>query len=98
METDPQQPMSDRFVMLDGVRVPAELSLVGCDDIEMARLVTPELTTVAADSTCSRHGHTRFALVMPGGPSTLVALDGCAVQQDDGWWRATDRLRALVGA
>jgi LacI family transcriptional regulator len=30
-----------------GVRVPAELSLVGCDDIEMARLVSPELTTIA---------------------------------------------------
>ena len=29
------------------VRVPAELSLVGCDDIEMAQLVTPELTTIA---------------------------------------------------
>ncbi|MGZ8414799.1 MAG: LacI family DNA-binding transcriptional regulator [Gemmatirosa sp.] len=29
------------------VRVPAELSLAGCDDIEMAQLVTPELTTVA---------------------------------------------------
>ena len=29
------------------VCVPAELSLVGCDDIEMARLVTPELTTIA---------------------------------------------------
>ena len=30
-----------------GVVVPAELSLVGCDDIEMGRLVTPELTTIA---------------------------------------------------
>lgn len=30
-----------------GVRVPASISIVGCDDIEMARVVTPELTTVA---------------------------------------------------
>lgn len=30
-----------------GVRVPADLSIVGCDDIEMATLVTPELSTVA---------------------------------------------------
>lgn len=29
-----------------GVAVPGELSIVGCDDIETARLVTPELTTV----------------------------------------------------
>jgi DNA-binding LacI/PurR family transcriptional regulator len=29
-----------------GVRVPEQLSIVGCDDIEMAVVVTPELTTV----------------------------------------------------
>lgn len=29
-----------------GIAVPAALSIVGCDDIEAARLVTPELTTV----------------------------------------------------
>jgi DNA-binding LacI/PurR family transcriptional regulator len=30
-----------------GVDVPRELSIIGCDDIEMASVVTPELTTVA---------------------------------------------------
>jgi DNA-binding LacI/PurR family transcriptional regulator len=30
-----------------GVAVPKQLSLAGCDDIEMATVVTPELTTVA---------------------------------------------------
>ncbi|HEX4932796.1 MAG TPA: LacI family DNA-binding transcriptional regulator [Gemmatimonadaceae bacterium] len=29
------------------VSVPRELSIVGCDDIELAQLVTPELTTIA---------------------------------------------------
>lgn len=29
------------------VAVPGELSIVGCDDIELAQLVTPELTTIA---------------------------------------------------
>ena len=29
------------------VSVPRDLSIVGCDDIELAQLVTPELTTIA---------------------------------------------------
>jgi hypothetical protein len=61
--------------------------------------VLPQATI---DASCSRHQHTRFAMLQTGGqdggPTTLVALDGCAVQQDGGWWRAPDRLRALVAA
>jgi LacI family transcriptional regulator len=30
-----------------GVRVPGEMSIVGCDDIELATLLMPELTTIA---------------------------------------------------
>jgi LacI family transcriptional regulator len=30
-----------------GVQVPGSVSIMGCDDIEMARLVVPELTTIA---------------------------------------------------
>jgi LacI family transcriptional regulator len=32
---------------LEGVRVPDEMSIMGCDDIELATLVVPELTTIA---------------------------------------------------
>jgi len=30
-----------------GVALPRDLSLLGCDDIEMAQLVTPELSTIS---------------------------------------------------
>lgn len=32
---------------VDGVSVPREMSIVGCDDIELASLLVPELTTIA---------------------------------------------------
>jgi hypothetical protein len=80
-----------RFVWLSSAR---ELTRTDLDRINDA------LGGATVDPSCSRHQHTRFALLQAGGtaggPTTLVALDGCAVQQDGGWWRATDRLRALV--
>lgn len=59
-----------------------------------------ELRRAELDPTCSRQRHQHFALVVreASGLSTLVATDGCAVQQDGGWWRATPQLRALVHA
>jgi LacI family transcriptional regulator len=31
-----------------GVRVPRDLSLIGCDDVAFAAMVTPKLTTITA--------------------------------------------------
>jgi hypothetical protein len=82
-----------RFVWLSSAR---QLSRTEVDRINSA------LSGATVDASCSRRRPERFALLQPnltpGGPATLVDLDGCAVQQDGGWWRATDRLRALIAA
>ena len=82
-------PHGYRFVWLSAAR---QLSSTDVNRINSA------LGGATVDASCSRHQHRRFALLGSGGATTLVALDGCAVQQDGGWWRATDRLRALVTA
>jgi LacI family transcriptional regulator len=53
-----------------GVDVPSDMSICGCDDIETARLVTPELTTVhvRAREMGARAARTLIRLVESGGP------------------------------
>jgi hypothetical protein len=56
------------------------------------------LAKADVDPSCKRSTHTRFALLLARQASyaTYVALDGCAVQQDGGWWRAGDDHRGLL--
>jgi hypothetical protein len=58
--------------------------------------VNAALGHARADPTCSRHEQTRFAVLGMDRSPTTVALDGCAVEQDSGWWRAGDDLRAAL--
>jgi len=53
-----------------GVAVPDAMSICGCDDIETARLVTPELTTVhvRAREMGARAARTLIRLVERGAP------------------------------
>jgi LacI family transcriptional regulator len=50
-----------------GIEVPGEMSIVGCDDIEMARVVTPELTTVTIPA--AEMGARAARLLLRGGRS-----------------------------
>jgi hypothetical protein len=58
--------------------------------------INAALANAVVDDSCSRQGHRLFAVIDGGRGQTVVALDGCAVQQDGGWWRAGDDLRSLL--
>lgn len=65
-----------------------------------AATVNAELARAVADPTCRLDDHTRFVVLAARSgfvQHTYVALDGCAVQQNASWWRATDELRTLLG-
>lgn len=64
-------------------------------DDEVARL-DRGLATATVDATCTRTGHTAFAVVSTSGSGVVVALDGCAVQQDSRSWRVGDDVRRLL--
>ncbi|MER5336686.1 LacI family DNA-binding transcriptional regulator [Micromonospora sp. NPDC002717] len=60
-----------------GVRVPEERSVIGCDDVLLARTVTPRLTTVTAP--VQRLGHVAVELLQrcgSGEPTEEIRLDG----------------------
>ena len=61
-----------------GLRVPADLAVVGFDDIEVASLVDPALTTVAQDKPGFGTAAAGALLAMinnAGGPGTRAAAD-----------------------
>ena len=67
------------------------------DDPERAA-IDAALAESVEDPGCARVGHTKFAVLWADATDKIVyvALDGCAVQLDGSWWRATDELRALL--
>lgn len=65
-----------------GERVPAERSIVGCDDVLLARTMTPGLTTVAAPFTeLGRASVEVLSEAISGGPARTVTLPGTTVMR-----------------
>ncbi|MEO7631653.1 MAG: hypothetical protein ABIS44_09955 [Mycobacteriales bacterium] len=60
---------------------------------DRVRAINAALVAATPDTSCRRDGHQAFVVMES---ETYVALDGCAVQQGNQWWRATDELRALL--
>src|SRR5690625_1550085 len=62
-----------------GVRVPADRSIVGCDDVLLAQTMTPGLTTVAAPFTeLGRASVEMLSEILAGRDSRTVTLPGTA--------------------
>lgn len=67
-------------------------------DAERVQAINTALAAARPDATCRRDEHHSFAVVTisTGGDELYAALDGCAVQQGNKWWRAGDDLRDLL--
>ena len=76
--------------------------LIAADRIGPAQLepINSALAESVPEASCRRGIESRYAVMYPaerdGEFATYVAVDGCAVQQDNRWWRASDQLRALL--
>ncbi|MGO1481872.1 MAG: LacI family DNA-binding transcriptional regulator [Brachybacterium sp.] len=63
-----------------GERVPADRSIVGCDDVLLAQTMTPGLTTVSAPfAELGRASVEALTELLAGGPSRTITLPGTAV-------------------
>lgn len=75
-----------------GYRVPDDRSIVGCDDVLLARVVTPTLTTVSTpDDEIGREALDALGRVAAGEAPTTVRLDGAFIpRQSSGSVRQSD--------
>lgn len=76
-----------------GVRVPEDISVIGCDDVPMAAMTSPALTTIALPA--SEAGAAALQLLIDPGPTRTIELGATFVPR--GSTRAVSRRRPPAG-
>ena len=72
--------------------------LIGIKHLSHAEVAALDaaLARAKVDASCDEGAGTKFAVIRGQRSSTFVSLDGCAAQQNEGWWRVGDDVRDLV--